>query len=394
MCFSALSLPIELWLQIFRWATLDPWTHALYATEYKPFETTDANIANTVGSATKRALVLVCKQWRRWSLPLLYEDILIPGAHPSFEAVLREGEDLHDGTVIPPCAKHVRRALLPYSSTITSTPLAPHALDVIELCKSLQVLVRSADLNCPTSYEFETNCPDFPSLKRLDWWHLNEAARTGGINSLADVLKVAPNLEYLSVGGEIWPSYLSTPNVHLPRLTTLRFRRVNAFFVLKLCRWQLPALAHLVFDQFQNPEAYWPLWEAYGSQVRSVEFGLSLKFYVIDFLAYVFAGCPGLEELNCYAHFTHPPPTTRTMEKLHTVGMHAHPNSFYPERSEEYWAHLERHFAAWSEPAFPALKNIMLYGDWEAVVADKEFERITKPLREKGCNIEVAAMEW
>ena len=46
--------------------------------------------------------------------------------------------------------------------------------------------------------------------------------------STPNVLKVAPNIEYFSVGGEIWPSYVGTPNVHIPRLTTLRFRRVKS----------------------------------------------------------------------------------------------------------------------------------------------------------------------
>ncbi|TBU49158.1 hypothetical protein BD309DRAFT_948228 [Dichomitus squalens] len=384
------TLPIELWLQIFRWATLDTWTHALYATDYSPFEAINVNIGTAESRYTKRALVFVCKRWRRWATPLLYEDIFIPRTYPSLYRMLRYGEDWGDGFIIPPCANLVKRAQLPYSSTVTSSPLALNALSVIKLCTSLEVLVRIADTPSPVVYDFATDCPSLPSLKRLDWWHSNEAARSGGINSLAHVLGVAPNLTYLSIGGEIWPNYLNTPPVHLPHLTTLRFRRVNAFFVLKLCRWQLPSLENVLFDHVPGPELFWPLWAAYGGQVRTIELGLSLKFYVLDFLDYIFAGCTGLEKLNFYVHFTHVAPINRPQESLRIVGMHGHPNSFYRVGSGEYWAHLERHFLAWSQPAFPALKTVVLYGDWNAVINEEEFDRVAKPLRDKGCTIEVA----
>ena len=70
--------------------------------------------------------------------------------------------------------------------------------------------------------------------------------------------------------------------VALPALATLRFRRVNAFFVLNLCRAvaggadpaaadgrALPALRHLVFDHVGHAEMYWPLWAAAGATVRT-----------------------------------------------------------------------------------------------------------------------------
>ena len=398
------SLPTELWLAIFRWATLDPWTHALFTSEYHPFDAVSLNVGTVETRYTKRALVLVCKQWRQWTTSLLYEDIVIPFAHRSLGQVLRFGQDWEDGTSIPPCANLVRRAHLPYSSTVTpsSTPVA--ILDLLELCSSLEVLVRTADALQPLSYEFPTTCPPFPSLKRLDWWHHNDAARTGGINSLPHVLGLAPNLEYLSVGGEIWASYLNTPTVHLARLTTLRLRRVNAFFLLKICRFTLPALHHVVFDHIANAEIFWPFWTTFGPQIRTVELGLSLKFYIQDFLSHVLVGCPHLEALNYYVHFTASPPLVGggddesesdghpplAMESLKVVGLHAHPNSFFRVGSAEYWAHLGRHFDALCQPTFPAIKRVMLYGDWSAVIGDEEFGRIAQPLRDKGCSVEVA----
>ena len=57
------TLPIELWLQIFRWATLDPWTRALYATDYRPFEAIDVNIGTAESRYTKRSLAVAPKCW-------------------------------------------------------------------------------------------------------------------------------------------------------------------------------------------------------------------------------------------------------------------------------------------------------------------------------------------
>ncbi|RPD66391.1 hypothetical protein L226DRAFT_455172 [Lentinus tigrinus ALCF2SS1-7] len=388
---AAPSFPVEVWLQILRWATLHPSTHALYTSEYSPFKAVDVNIGTPETLCTKLALVLVCKDWRRWTLPLLYEDIQVSSSQ-TLNRLLQSGEALGDNldaTSRRP-ADFVRRAHLPYSSTATSTPHSPRSLATLALCSSLDVLVRTADAFSPCAYEFSIECPPLPSLKRIDWWHHNEAARTGGINSLMHVLGAAPNVEYLSVGGELWPTYLHTAPIELPHLTTLRFRRVNALFVVTLCRWTIPSLRHVIFDNVADVELFWAFWTTFGSQVRTVELGISLKFYIQDFLEYVFAGCTQLEELNYYVHFTHAPRTDRPQNTLKTVGLHAHPNSFFCVGSAEYWEHVGRHFEAFASAAFPAVKRVLLYGDWAAAMETQEFDRIAQPLRDKGCMITVA----
>ncbi|KAI0723980.1 hypothetical protein C8T65DRAFT_704629 [Cerioporus squamosus] len=382
MAAAAPSLPVEVWLQILRWATLNPWTHALYTSEYSPFEAVDVNVGTPEISHTKRALVLVCKDWRRWALPLLYEDILVSSSQ-RLSRLLQAGQGLGDSDNLDATSRcpadFVRRAHLPYSSTTTSTSLPPRS-----------VLVRTADALTPSAYEFSVECPPLPSLKRIDWWHHNEAARTGGINSLTHVLGVAPNVEYLSVGGELWANYLLTARIHLPHLTTLRFRRVNVFFVLTLCRWTFPSLRHVIFDNIIDTELFWAFWTTFGSQVRTVELGISLKFYIQDFLEHVFAGCTQLEELNYYLHFTHVPSTHWPQNALKTVGLHAHPNSFFRVGSAEYWEHVGRHFEALASSAFPALRHVVLHGDWRALMGMEDFQRIVQPLRDKGCMVEVA----
>ncbi|KAI0748543.1 hypothetical protein C8Q80DRAFT_1219657 [Daedaleopsis nitida] len=421
------ALPVELWLKVFRWATLDPWTHILYATDYHPFHsvvpafttTGPALSGEAYAHKTKQALPLVCKNWRRWSTPLLYEDIIINDGdcYSRLATALEYGRDLEDGCSMPPCAPLVRRARLPYSSTFTPTQNNPlRALDVLRLCtESLRVLVRGVDIGLVTfRFEFPVRpgaCPPLPALRRLDWWHHNEATRTGDVNSLPHVLALAPALTYLSVGGPLWASYAAPPAaaaaaaVHLPRLATLRLRHLNAVSVLQLARWALPALRHAVLDHIARADMLGALWDAFGAQLRVFELGLSVRFFVEDFLAHVLAGCPHLEELYYYVQFTLPPVWQaagagdgdgdgdgggeRVMESLRTVGLHAHPNAMFTVGSAEYWSHLGWHFDALCQPTFPALKRVVLYGDWSAVIHDAEFIRVVQPLKTKGCSVEV-----
>ncbi|KAH9857183.1 hypothetical protein C2E23DRAFT_865764 [Lenzites betulinus] len=384
-------LPIELWLQIFRWATLSPSTPGFCTIKYRPFEVVDFHGLDD-STATKRALVLVCKRWRNWATPLLYEDVLLPRERNPLNHMHRYDDEDDNDTSIPTYMVH--RVHLPYSSTTVTSPKPIEPVQLLAQCPAVEVLVRTADPFGSVEYEFDTDCPPLPNLKRLDWWHNNEAARTGGINSLPHVLVQAPNLQYLSIGGELWPSYLHGPPVHLPELTTLRLRRANAFLVLQLCRWDLPALSHIVFDHAQAGQLFEPLWDAFGPQMRTVELGVSLKFYVADFLAFVFAGCPHLEELNYYVHFTvtHIPRVGRPQAALRTIGLHAQANSFYAADSPESWEHLERHFAAFTEEHFPVLQRVKLYGhEWDALVENKAFERLAEPLRKRGCTIEIVS---
>ncbi|CDO73565.1 hypothetical protein BN946_scf185014.g35 [Trametes cinnabarina] len=389
------SLPVELWLEVFRWATLTRSSHALYATKYCPFETSTAAVYHDYDEAkwTKRALSLVCKRWRAWTAPLLYEDIVLPLADlPLNRMLLGNDEHREDETAILPCAHWVRRVRLPYSSTIVNAPppFPIEAVRVLESCYSVEVLVRTTDTLSPLAFEFDTGCPPLPSLKRLDWWHHNDAARTGGINSLPHVLKNAPNIEYLSIGGEMWPHFLNEPAVHLSHLSTLHLRRLNAFFVLQMSRWSLPSLQHVIFDQIQNADIYWPFWQSFGAQIRTVELGVSLKFYVHDFLPLVFSGCPKLEELNYHVLFTRVPRIDRPQESIATIGLHALSNGFFRVGSPEFWSHLRQHFEAFTKQTFPALRRIKLYGEWAAVANDGEFEHLAKPLHERGCVIEMA----
>lgn len=95
------SLPVELWLDIFRWATLSSSTLSLSATQYQPFQASCASPAESVDweiVAVKRALVCVSKLWRELARDLLYEDVVIWRNLPSLQKALHAGDVGEDKT--------------------------------------------------------------------------------------------------------------------------------------------------------------------------------------------------------------------------------------------------------------------------------------------------------
>ena len=389
----SLSLPVELWLQIFRLSTLSPLTTRLYAATYSPFQTVPLKEEDEeVTKKTKAALVRVCKQWRAWAMDLLYEDVFIQRPEKLRPAL----EDASDECG---CGRWVRRASLPYSSSATVSPRPLEALKVLERCPCLEVLVRKGPeanrRDVDMRFEFTTDCPALPSLKRVDWWHLNEAARTGGINLLGDVLQHAPNVQYLSVGGYVRFCSLSVNGspIHLPALTTLRFLHLNAALVRQTCFWSMPSLRHVIIDTVEDVATLETFWESFGEQIRTIELGHYLSYFVYDWLPCILRGCPGVSELNYYIHFTAVPHFDDEKDRfpaLTTIGLHARQNSINPPESEEYWARIRSHFETFCRPCFPAVKKVILYGDWSGVTSDNRYSSFVQPLLDHKITIECA----
>lgn len=257
-------LPLELWLDILRWATISRSTRSFRATEYSPFQSdSSSEYIDEEAILTKRAIVCVCKQWRYLVKDLLLEDVIITRGGTTLRKALQireEGEE-EDGF------RRVRRACLPYSSCTPYDSDLRIATDLIKSCPQLEILVRPFR---PRAEEmrFEIHaddCPSLDSLKRLDWWHYNDAARSGGFNSLADVLHAAPNLQYLTLSGDLWLSLMHRAPIELQCLTTLRLRRMNILFLQQVCRWHLPALRYLVIDTYTStPRLLEGIWETFG----------------------------------------------------------------------------------------------------------------------------------
>lgn len=286
----------------------------------------------------------------------------------------------------------LRRADLPYTSTVTRSSEPLKVVEILEICPHIEVLVRGSNLRLDEQlrFDFPSSCPSLPSLKRLDWWHHNEAARAGGINSLVDVISSAPNLQYMSLGGDLLITLMQSSPVHLPSLTTLRLRRMNVLFIQQICRWDMPALTHLIVDTVSNIDALESFWGMFGSQIRTLELGINLKYYISDSLSFFLPGCPNLQELNYYLHFTAKPyPLSEQHHSLTTIGIHALPNSFFPVGSAPYWEHIQEHFAVYCRPSFPKLRRIILYGDWTPLLEDNRHAALLRPLYDRGY-----AVEW
>ncbi|KAI0345349.1 hypothetical protein BDW22DRAFT_1022028 [Trametopsis cervina] len=384
------ALPGELWLEILRWATLSPYSQALQTIDYTPFESyhTSADYVDEQVIVTKRALVAVCRQWRYLAGPFLLEDVVVANGGRAMKQALQfwNEERGEDGSW------RIRRVCLPYSSCTPWHTELNGALDVIRSFPKLEVLVRPFrarmdDMAFDISAE---DCPSMTSLKRLDWWHYNDAARTGGLNSLLDVLHAAPNLQYLSLCGDLWLNMMHRGQVSLPHLATLRLQKMNILFLQQICRWSLPALRNIVLETYTHtPNFLEILWCAYGSQIKTVELGKTLRFYVQDLLSTILARCPNLEELSYYIQFTAPPqpPAERHMH-LHTIRLHALPNGIVD--SSGSWAHIQEHFNAFSRPFFPSLKHIILYGDWKPILDNPGFAKLSAIVRARNCSLEFA----
>lgn len=382
------ALPVELWLDIFRWATVSHSTPSLCATEYTPFQAEITDAIDKEAVAVKRALVRVCKQWRRLATNLLLEDVVIREDGSMLKrALLAEGEEEKR------CSS-VRRACLPYSSCIPCNKDLTEAASVLKSCSQLEVLVRPIpsrmdDLRFELPAE---ECPPLGSLKRLDWWHHNDAARSGGVNALTDVLRAAPNLQYVSLGGDLWLSSLQRTPIALPALTTLRIRRMNVLFLQQICRWSLPSLTNVVIDTHSNQSLLEGFWSTFGDQIRTVELGKSLRFYLCDMVYYALANCANLEELSYYVQFTSPPHLLAEEHRaLATVRLHAAENAFFTDKldgGDELWEHLDGHFSLFARPVFPALKRVVLHGNWDAVQHDARFASLAQKLLDRGCALE------
>ena len=262
---------------------------------------------------------------------------------------------------------------------------------MLKSCSQLEVLVRPIPSHVE-DLRFELpaeECPPLTSLKRLDWWHHNDAARSGGVNALSDVLRAAPNLQYLSIGGDLWISFIVRTPIILPALTTLRIRRMNVLLLNQISRWSLPSLQHVIIDTHSNHMLLEGLWTVFGDQIKTLELGRNLKFYICDMIYYVLANCQNLQELCYYVQFTCPP--HMPIEKhnsLHTVRLHAAENGLFASEENDLWCHLSEHLSLYASDLFPALKRVVLHGDWESIRRDARFQPLVQKLLDKGFAVE------
>jgi hypothetical protein len=244
--------------------------------------------------------------------------------------------------------------------------------------------------------DFHFDAENIPllSLRRLDWWLHNEAERTGGINSLGSVLRSAPNLQYLSVGGVVGCSRIrmdpESEALCLPELQTLRLHAGNGLFLRQVQSWVLPSLARVILDSPMIGGGLDGIWEAFGSQIQAIEFGRHIQFMLNDVISPCLLACPNLSEVNYYLFFTAPPELCNPHESITTVGLHAAVNMLLQDEAE-VCSHLEQHFEILKN-SLPSLRRIILYGEWRGILSHPRLAPAWRSLYDRGTVVRLSSL--
>ena len=277
--------------------------------------------------------------------------------------------------------------VLPYHSTVPRPYTPLKSIEILGLCSSLHTLHRPLDYSAGNlRFDHEAAGISLPSLQRLEWWHHNEAERSGGINSLSAVLRGAPNLRYLFIGGVMGTGYTGRYSdlILLPNLCIFRLHIRSGLLLRQIItRWTLPSLTHLILDTPPVRDGLEDIWEKFGSQLEVVEFGRHVRFYMNDDLSPCLNGCPNLRELNFYLLFTSAPRTIEVHQNLSAVGLHAHMNDML-STGDSLWGLIETHFDVLCSTKFPALRRITLYGTWRSILGHRRFIPIQNKLWQSG----------
>lgn len=154
-----------------------------------------------------------------------------------------------------------------------------------------------------------------------------------------------------------------------------------------MTQWQLPSLNRIVLDIPLRDDGMKDLWEAFGSQLQSVEFGKSVDFLTNDHLSACLNGCPILSEIYLYALFAAIPNPGTTHAAVSTIGLNAAANASLEEEDGEDKIAIEDYFRSISIPAYPSLQHIYLHGDWRELLSHPPLTQLCQSLEDEGVEI-------
>lgn len=281
--------------------------------------------------------------------------------------------------------------VLPYQSTVPSC--FSLSLEILGLCPYLHTLIRpQRSVFDGLYFDNEVMGVPLPSLQHLEWWHSNEAERSGGINSLSAVLRSAPNVHYLFIGGVVGTitTLQETQCIILPHLQILRlYIRSGLFLRQIITRWSMPSLTHLILDSPPVKDGLQEVWEALGDRLETLEFGKHVRFLISDHLTPCLKGCPNLKRLNYYFFFTAPPESTYVHPNLTTIGLHPYVNALLDD-GNSVWALIEHHFEILCGFSLPGLRKVVLHGDWGFILRHPRFAAIQMHLKNSGRELQLS----
>ena len=296
-------LPPELWLRILHLAA-QPDVDAR-ADEHLPFQPTPTQRLGAHVALVAR-LVRVCRAWHNWLLPTLYENV-----------------ELGKGTISLP--QHVRRVVLPYTSTTYDSHPNPAAVvEDLHQCAQVEVLCRPpAGVLVGKSF---TGPPpvSLPSLQRLEWCLIEDTDDPvqGGINSLVGFALACPNLRYLSLlldgPASVCPNEQRIAS--MSKLETLRLSTRASWIVRSLSQYLVfPVLKTLILDHATVYGFITPFMMDVGRTVTRLELGDDTPFDIPSWLFNILHDFPVLQDLGyhfCVMKAPSPPPTHNRLRRI------------------------------------------------------------------------------
>lgn len=287
--------------------------------------------------------------------------------------------------------------VLPYSSTVPESGRATQSIEILKLCPHMHTLLRPQhSMFDGLRFDREVTGVVLPSLQRLEWCFNGEADRSGGINSLCCMLRNAPQINFLFIGGVVGNHYMcmDPSPVELSNLDTLRLNiRSGSLLRQIVFRWSMPSLTRLIIDSPPVKEGLDALWETFGDRLEVVELGKHMLFLMNSDLPPCLRGCPNLKELHYYFFFTNPPDNIPYHAHLTTVCLHAAVNGVLVE-GDALWGLIQRHFEFLCSDKLEKLQRIVLYGDWRPVLTRPAFQDIHREIKAKGRCIELASQKY
>jgi len=132
------------------------------------------------------------------------------------------------------------------------------------------------------------------------------------------------------------------------------------------------------------------LWETFGGQLQTIEFGKHVRFLLNDFISPCLQSCQRLNELNYFIFFAAVPSLQIPHAAISTVGLHAFINDMLHDGGRTLFEHLKQHFdVLMDRNSLPSLLMIRLYGDWEALLSYPDLTPTWQSLRESHITVEI-----
>jgi F-box-like len=379
------QVPPELWQEIFRISILPRSSHKSdVELVFQPSEPKQWK--------TRRSLVLVCKRWRAMATKYLYQEVMFDRKGKLLLETLEQSAQNSAGYGI---------CILP---RYTNPPI--RFLDVLRYCPLVETIIKPGPINFgqdlpdPNFWQDIFHVPhgksatllaSLASLRHLKWFDSCHETNREDLMALAEIIVHAPNLQTLDISiklhlvddlfGQLTCRRIQPEINLLPSLGSFTFGGAAPDVSrLGLRPTDMPKLTCLKIFPCQRGRA--PEFPAFlsliGMRLHTVELktcnGKSCRHNVW----HIRRDCPNLRELSYDVHNTEIVPTEPPSHaSLSCIRLRYDPDcwSQWPWIHDSEWAaNVWAQFVVFANPAaLPALKRVVLLGDWAKMMSDSGF---------------------